>query len=164
MGRAVARHRTRAELLTEAEQALSMRLRGYTDPEICRTLGFSRATLHRRINLALEQRINPTVDTYRAEMRERITLYRRRILDELARTSTRRLVDPETGEDVVIPAVGPTEVATLLGQLLRTEERLAKLDGLDAPTRVSLESTVDTELAALAEQLAANDRHTATTP
>lgn len=164
MGRAVARHRTRAELLTEAEQALSMRLRGYTDPEICRTLGFSRATLHRRINLALEQRINPTVDAYRAEQRERITLYRRRLLDELARTSPRTLIDADTGEEVLVPAVGPLEVASLLGRLVQLEERLAKLDGLDAPTRVSLESTVDTELAALAEQLAANDRHTATTP
>lgn len=168
MGQAVARRRSRAEILDEAQRALDMRLRGFRDFEVCRELGISRATLNRRVKLALEQRLNPTVDQYRDEQRERITVYRRRILDELEVLGRRRdaagrmLLDVETGETIIVAPDTAASVAALLGRLTQLEERLARLDGLDAPTRVSVESTVDAELAALAEQLAANDRHTAT--
>ena len=158
MGKAVARNRkTKAETLAEAQRALEMRLSGVRDYYICEELGISLATLRRRIDLALAHTLTPVVDRYRTEQRERLSEYRRRLLAEV-NAPMRELIDPATGEPVVISAAGPAEVAALIGKLIALEERLAKLDGLDAPTRISVETQVDAELAALADQLGANDR------
>lgn len=146
MGHAVARNPSKADRLAQAMEAFRLRQNGVPDYEVCQQLGISMSTLRRRIRMALDHRLSPYVDDYRAEMTERIGMYRYRLLEELGRT-----VEGADGQRH--PVAGPADVASLVGRLLGCEERLAKLHGLDAPTRLTVESQVDAELRALAEEL-----------
>lgn len=165
MGKAVARPaKTKAERLAEAHETFQMRQRGMSDYEVCQQLGISKRTLYRRIDLALTTFVEPDVDRYRSEQEDRLREYRRRLLDELDALGRRQanagrwLVNPETGDRVYVEPSAASEVAAIVGKLLQGEERHAKLRGLDAPTRIDVQSEVDRDLAALAEELNALPR------
>ena len=149
MTKAVARpRRTKAATADQAIEALNMRLAGVPDHEICRRLGVSLSTLKRRIEWALAMRLEPAVDQYRTEQLARLEGYRRRLIAELDRP-TGVLHTPD-GDTIVLGAVDPVPI---IRTLLAHEERVAKLLGLDAPTRVDVRHEVADAWATLEAEL-----------
>lgn len=140
MGKAVARPpRTKAARFADAQRALELHLSGLPTPAICEELHISRRTLYRWIEWAMSVRIDPTVEQYRAQATYRIGMLRAAALDTLRQvpTTTRTLLDPETGEAVRLPA-DPAAVARLIDTLDRLEDREARIRGGYAPTRVDV--------------------------
>ena len=158
MGKAVARPvggKTKAERMAEAQRILEAHLAGVPAYDICREYGISKPTMYRRIQKALQFRIAPDVDRYRQEQGARLDMYRRRLLEELARPGG--ILMTEGGLPIPVGRLMGTDAAAVVGKLLATEERLAKLYGLDAPAKVEHSVNVQDSFERLLEELGAND-------
>lgn len=156
MGKAVARpHKTKAETAAEAQRALELHLAGVPSYHACQQLGISKSTYHRRIRWAMTFRIAPKVDEYRQEQNARLDMYQHRLLEELARPAGMLLTDQ--GAAIPVGQVRGTDAAAVIGKLLAIEERRARLNGLDAPTKVDHNVRVQDSFATLLDELAQND-------
>lgn len=146
-----------AQRLAEAEQILVDRMNGVRPSELAAKYGYSRVTINKRINMAVEARLAPTVDKYREMQGAQ--------LDEVAATLEKsRLAATELIQQAInredIPALerGLDSLGKVMDRVLRLAERRAKLYGLDAPIKVDanvtvVEGNVDAEVARLAAEL-----------
>lgn len=138
-------------------------VRGMSQPAIGQKHGLSQQRISEILAAARKETETVTREEERTALRQRIAAYRRSLAELVdmkgapvtAGKDGQVVLDPEGGE--VVRDYG-TRVAAL-GQMVRLDERLAKLLGLDDPVKVKSDVTV-TGLAeassALAEQAAAD--------
>lgn len=142
----------------EAERILRDYVRGTPVRELCDIYELSRPTIHRRIDQAIKLRVAPTVDAHREQQNA--------LLDDLMQRWSAQcdaadaiVAEGSRTESMSLVERGMTKRAEALNGMLRVVERRAKLNGLDAPTRVEatveVTTPVDSAVAALAAELEA---------
>ena len=162
IGASQARHSGRGyrDRLALGERVLALRNEGWTMPMVAKELGISRATADRYLQVALAERVPPTVDEYRRQQNDRLDATQRTISEnmEYADWLGRRGVAEENPKMV-------EQAIALRGQQvalqLRLDERRARLNGLDAPVKVDATVTqvdpADAELAAMIREMKAKE-------
>lgn len=137
------------------EQVLAKRNAGLTMPVIAAELGISTPTALRFLNLALAERVPPTVDEFRRQQNDRLDATQRTITEnmEYADYLGRQGVAQESPAMVRDAINLRSQQVTLQ---LRLDERRARLNGLDAPIKVEATVTAvderETELAAMVRE------------
>lgn len=134
------------------EQILSGRNKGQTMHELARQFGISEPSAYRYMALALDARIAPTVDAFRAQQNDRLDATQR-VIDEnmtAADALGRRAIEESSVALLERAVILRNQTAALQ---LRLDERRAKLNGLDAPIKVdatvTTQDVADTELQAM---------------
>lgn len=134
------------------EQILAGRNKGQTMHAISRELGISEPSAYRYMNMALEARIAPTVDAFRAQQNDRLD-ETQRVIDENMRAADilgRRAVEEDSPALLERAVTLRNQTAALQ---IRLDERRAKLNGLDAPIKVdavvTTQDIADAELQAM---------------
>lgn len=121
----------RAEIAERRTKAIAMRAAGQRWDDIAETLGYaSRGAAHTDVSRALTQRLKEQadqVDHLRAIETEHLDSMRRRMVT---------ILDSADDEGAIKAAA----------QLVRIGERLAKLQGMDAPVKVESDGTVRYEI------------------
>lgn len=153
--------RTEAETAELRARAYQLRLRGLTLRQAAAELGVSHQTVANWSKTEADETIAPLAAELRQQQLDRLSEMRQRALEVLERAhvtvSHGRVIregqpdiefDDETGEPTAViregqgaPILDDGPVLAAMDRLLRIEERIAKLAGLDAPTRV--DATVD---------------------
>lgn len=137
-------------------------VRGMSQPAIAEKHGISQPRVSKILAEARKQTDSITVEEERTALRQRIGAYRASLAELVdmkgapvtAGKDGNVVLDPEGGE--VVRDYG-TRVAAL-GQMVRLDERLAKLMGLDEPAKVKTDVTV-TGAAEAASALAVEVAH-----
>jgi transposase len=148
--------KTEAERLAEGERILSDHINGMRASELISKYGVSKATLYRRIDRALADRVAPTVDAYREKMN---AAYEEQIVraNQNIEGCLRLIEIVSAGTDVAAVERALGAHARAVELLNRTREAQRKLNGLDMPVRaevtVTVTSPIDAEVEALAAQL-----------
>lgn len=146
-----ARYRKRAGLLAAQEEALRLVSEGFTQAEVAARQGVRRETVSARVKAALSKL--PSVDA---------DLYRRRMVDELQRVKAAawRIVDDPplvVSAGKVTSVRDASAVTGALGALVKALEREARLVGVDAPSRQTVQvidnRALDEEIARLRAEL-----------
>lgn len=120
--------KTNTALLAEqAVRCYRLRLKGRSLREIGAEVGLDHATVHRRLQWAIQHRVAESVDELRAKENDG--------LDALEAEAW-RILDGATDVDVKLKAMDRIE---------RFKARRAKLNGLDAPQRIEATITEETE-------------------
>lgn len=128
-------------------QVIEWRRDGMTFEEIGRRLNpdapLTRQAAHKIYTTALQEIPAQSIGEYRAEQEERLDELRRRAYDVLWRehvtvSQGRVVVDPDTGGPIVDDAPRLRAIETVL----KIEERLARLRGIDVPTRAQVEGSL----------------------
>ncbi|GGZ01052.1 hypothetical protein GCM10010385_58240 [Streptomyces geysiriensis] len=111
-----------AHFAKQAQEAYELSLAGYSYRQIAEKMGVSLGTVQRRLDLYIKERVHPKADEYRARQIDRAQIYIRSLWSQVL-------------------AGDPKSIA----QAIRTEERIAKLLGLDSATafKVEIEKTDD---------------------
>lgn len=121
-------------------------VRGMSQPAIAEKHGLTQARISQILSAARKETNSITVEEERTALRQRINAYRATLADLVdmngapvtAGKDGAIVRDPE--DDSVVRDYG-TRVAAL-GQMVRLDERLAKLMGLDEPAKVKTDVTV----------------------
>lgn len=100
----------------QAQEAYELSLAGFSYRQIAEEMGVSLATVQRRLELYVKDRVHPKADEYRARQIDRAQIYIRSLWSQVL-------------------AGDPKSIA----QAIRTEERIAKLLGLDSATQFKVE-------------------------
>lgn len=152
--------------LREGEQILRARNAGVTISELMAQTGMSQASVYRRLQKALSERLAETVDEYRAaqdEVLDNLMARHEEGLDRVERIFDHALGRTETVNGVEVNAPDFDTCERMLNQrtkildsILRVAERRARLHGLDRPAEVNVSVTEvtqqDAELAAMIRQ------------
>lgn len=146
--------------------ALSLRLGGASYRRIAEVQGCSTSVAFERVKRAIAAHVpREDVDEYRKISAERLEVTIGRLLEIIGDRRERALVDehgntvtdPLTGELVTVPVVRPDVLLAAVGNLVRTEDRLAKLLGADTPVeqrvRVRKVDDLDARIEDLLEQM-----------
>lgn len=141
------------------DKALDLRARGWTYRQIADRVGYtSPATAYRAVQIALDRQPFERAAEVRVLENEKLDLLeqvaQRELIRDALMVSHGRVVTIEI-EGEKVPLIDHGTKLTALASLLRIAERRAKLNGLDAPTRVSVltEDAVDAAIRELeAEQ------------
>jgi transcriptional regulator with XRE-family HTH domain len=164
-------HSNRAETAELRAEAYRLKLRGMTDRQAGAQMGVSHTTIQNWTKQEADERVLPLADELRKVQLERLGEMRQSALDVLERIH----YAVSHGKVVEDPDGGPLEDSAprlaAIDRLLRVEERIAKLMGLDAPTRSEIEARVEQKpeellakiAAARAAQIAAETELTADT-
>lgn len=138
-----------AEKAEQQVQAYTLSLRGHSLREIGRLMGVSHETARKLISLEADARVLPLADQLRKQQLDRLNEMRMAALAVLEREhvhiSEGRVVrdkDPETGE-VLGAIVDDGPVLAAIDRLVKIEDRMAKLLGLDAPVQQEIAATVE---------------------
>lgn len=105
-----------AHFAKQAQEAYELSLAGYSQRQIAEKMGIALATVQRRLDLYIKDRVHPKADEYRARQIDRAQIYIRSLWS-------------------AILAGDPKAIA----QAVRTEERISKLLGLDSATQYKVE-------------------------
>jgi transposase-like protein len=140
--------------LQEGERILDDWSAGATVSELCDRYQVSVATLYRRRDTALKARLASTVDQYRE--RENVTLDNTMARWTRQRDAAAEMVAAGTrAEDWQLVEKGMNLHAKALDGIVRTSERRARLNGLDAPVKAEVTVTHTTPVDAAVEALVA---------
>lgn len=106
----------------EAREAYELSLAGYSQRQIADKMGHSQSWVRDRLKLHIENRVHPKADEFRAKQIDRAQIYIRSLWSQILAGDTKAIA-----------------------QAVRTEERIAKLLGLDSATafKVEVEQTND---------------------
>lgn len=151
-------------------EAYRLRLRGHSFREIGAQLGVSHETARKWTQVEAEKLTLPLADELRKQQLDRLNEMRLAALAVLERKhvhiSEGRVVrdkNPETG-DVGEPIEDDAPVLAAIDRLVKIEDRMAKLLGLDAPVQQQIAATVESKpvellglLAAAREQVAQDE-------
>jgi hypothetical protein len=141
-------------------EAARLRSQGWTYERIADHLGYSdKSNARRAIEKVLKDTVQEAGDELRTMERERLdrlseaawaVLERQHVTVSNGRVIS--LPDPETGESKPLPDDGP--VLQAIDRLLRISESRRKLEGLDAPSRVSVDAeNLGAEIGAILDRL-----------
>lgn len=130
-GTGQARANSGVAMAERTAEAYELKLRGHTHREIAEIMGAPKSTVHDWLTKAINERVEPLVEEYRAVMVDR----RERSLVRLEKIYDRAL---EAGND---------ELALRThDRMLREDESLRRLKGIDAPTQITGDLTVNYRL------------------
>ncbi|PKV95908.1 Homeodomain-like domain-containing protein [Amycolatopsis echigonensis] len=139
----------RAELAEKRAEAYRLKLRGLSDRAVGAQLGVSHTSVQNWIKQEADERVLPLADEYRKVQLERLGEMRQAALLVLERfhytVSQGRVMNDLDG----LPIEDDAPQLAAIDRLLRIEERIARLLGLDAPTRAEVEARVDSRPAEL---------------
>ncbi|MGW3365959.1 sigma factor-like helix-turn-helix DNA-binding protein [Streptosporangium canum] len=128
--------RNSAQTAEQTAASYELRLTGLTIREIATRLGIPSSTVHVRLTAALQERVDPLVDQYRAvelDRLDRLTVKAWEVLEQgHVVVQHGKIVRDEDGN----PVRDDGPVLQAIGTLLRISERRSKLLGLDAPIAV----------------------------
>jgi hypothetical protein len=124
-----------------AAEACTMRANGYTYQQIADTLGYAdRGEAHHAVDRALQTTLQEPTDAVRRMELERLDVLYAEAMTVLRRqhltVSHGRIVKDDTGA----PIEDDAPALQAIDRALRVMDRRAKLLGLDAPSRVSVEA------------------------
>lgn len=138
-----------ADRAEEQVKAYNLRLRGHSLREIGRLMSISHEKARQLISLEADARVLPLADELRKQQLDRLNEMRMAALKVLEREhvhiSEGRVVrdkDPETG-DYTDPIVDDAPVLAAIDRLVKIEDRMSKLLGLDAPVQSEVTATVE---------------------
>lgn len=138
-----------AERAEQQAEAYRLRLRGHSLRAIGGIMGFSHETARRLVQVEAEKLTLPLADELRKQQLERLNDARLAVLAVLERKhvhiSEGRVVrdkDPETGL-VGEPIEDDAPVLQAVDRLVKIEDRIAKLLGLDAPVQSEISAVVE---------------------
>lgn len=138
-----------AEQAEKQVQAYNLSLRGHSLREVGRLMGVSHETARKLISLEADARVLPLADQLRKQQLDRLNEMRVAALRVLEREhvhiSEGRVVrekDPETGE-ILDPIIDDSPVLAAIDRLVKIEDRMSKLLGLDAPLQTEVNATVE---------------------
>ncbi|WP_405925715.1 hypothetical protein [Streptomyces sp. NBC_00035] len=100
----------------EAREAYELSLAGYSQRQIAEKMGHSQSWVRDRLKLHIENRVHPKADEFRAKQIDRAQIYIRSLWSQVLAGDTKAIA-----------------------QAVRTEERIAKLLGLDSATAFKVE-------------------------
>jgi hypothetical protein len=126
------RFKSDKEKLAEAEGMLRDRGLGLTQVELMNKYQVSRATLHRRLDYAIAHVLPTSVEAYRAQQNDLIDLAMSRLGHSLQQSDLMAEIAAESRNFRMLEIVITKRLEILALYL----ERRAKLNGLDAPTRL----------------------------
>jgi len=129
--------------LIEGEQILTAYNNGHPVSELAERWGYAPSTIHNRLKVAIEARIAPTVDEYRAIQNALLDDQMMRI-EEQVDAAMKLIVLGTEQKDASVIDRGMTQRLRALEARTRIAERRAKLMGLDMPTKVDATLTVTT--------------------
>ena len=127
--------RTPLDRLAEGEAMLRDRALGMTQAQLMIKYGYSKRTVQVRLQTAIDQRIAHTVDDYRAQQNAALDEITSKWVDQVAQAEDMINRGAFAMSDALIERGHKLRTDALNG-LVRVGERRAKLNGLDAPTRV----------------------------
>lgn len=120
--------------------AYQLKLRGLSDRAAAQQMGVSHTTIQRWVKDEADSRVLPLADELRKVQLERLGEMRLKALEVLERfhvvVSHGKVIRDD--DDVPLEDDGP--VLAAIDRLLRVEERIARLVGLDAPTRSEIKT------------------------
>lgn len=149
MGRSGQAEKNRALAAEQRAEAYRLKLRGLSDREVARRLGVSHTTIQNWTREEAESIVMPLAAELRKVQLERLGEMRQAALEVLERfhytVSHGRLITDVDGE----PLEDDAPRLQAIDRLLRVEERIAKLMGLDAPSRAEVEARVEPQPAEL---------------
>lgn len=138
-----------AEQAEKQVQAYTLRLRGLSLREIGKQLGVSHETARKLISAEADDRVLPLADELRKQQLDRLNDLRLKALTVLEREHVHiaegRVVrdkDPVTG-DYSGPIIDDGPVLSAIDRLLKIEDRMARLFGLDAPSQQEIVATME---------------------
>jgi hypothetical protein len=129
------RFKSDKEKLAEAEGMLRDRGLGLTQVELMNKYQVSRATLHRRLDYAIAHVLPTSVEAYRAQQNDLIDLAMSRLGHSLQQSDLMAEIAAE-GRNFRMLEIVITKRLEILRVMALYLERRAKLNGLDAPTRL----------------------------
>ncbi|MEU0467289.1 hypothetical protein ABZ215_25080 [Amycolatopsis sp. NPDC006131] len=148
-----------ADRAEEQVQAYNLRLRGLSLREIGRQMGCSHEKVRQLIALEADARVLPLADELRKQQLDRLNEMRLRALEVLEREHYQffegRVVRMKNGDGEPVPVVDDSPVLSAIDRLLKVEDRMSKLLGLDAPVQSEVTATVEhrpVEVLSLIEQ------------
>lgn len=148
--------------LVEGEQLLSAYSNGRPVSALIEEFGLSRATIYRRLQLAVDARLAPTVDEYRASQNVVLDEQMERANQHLASAGAMMTLGTEQ-EDIDAIERGLVHHLKAMEMVNRICEARRRLNGLDMPVKV--EATVhqvsqqDVELAEMIREAKARAAH-----
>jgi hypothetical protein len=155
MGDTPQSHNNRAETAELRAEAYRLKLRGFSDREAGARMGVSHTTIQNWTKQEADERVLPLADELRKVQLERLGEMRQAALEVLERIH----FAVSHGKVVEDPDGGPLEDSAprlaAIDRLLRVEERIARLMGLDAPTRSEIEARIEPKPAELLAKIAA---------
>lgn len=148
-----------AQLLSAEHDAEAAQLRseGWTVPEIAKHQGVKNETVSRRIGRAIKRVPVEAVNELRKVQQSQLDLMYREALkvlraDHIVVNNGNVIRDPRTGE----PLKDDAPVLQAIGVMLKVQDRLARLYGLDAPSRAltmtASEEAVDRQIQILLKE------------
>lgn len=144
--------------LAEGEAILSDHVNGMPASALCEKYHVSKATLYRRIDTAIKERLAPTVDAYREQQNAILDEQVARVNQHLAAANV-MMAKGEEVSDLGVMERGMAHHLKAMEMLTRIVERRAKLNGLDAPVtanvHITVSSPVDDEIEALTSAMRA---------
>ncbi|MET8848064.1 hypothetical protein [Amycolatopsis sp. NPDC004625] len=141
-----------AETAERQVRAYELALRGLSLRKIAATMTaegdpISHETARRLIAAEADERVAPLATAYRQMQLDRLNELRERVLEIREAThltvSNGRVVMLESEDGVKVPLPDDAPVLASVDRLLRIEERIARLLGLDAPEKAEITSTVE---------------------
>jgi hypothetical protein len=127
--------KTAVDRLAEGERMLLDRSLGMTQSQLMEKYGYSKRTVQARLNDALNARIAHTVDDYRAQQNAALDEITSHWVDQVEQAKAMINRGAAAKSDSLVER-GNRLRSDALNGLTRVGERRAKLNGLDAPTRV----------------------------
>lgn len=158
MGDTPQSHSNRAETAELRAEAYRLKLRGFSDRAAGDRMGVSHTTIQNWTKQEVDERVLPLADELRKVQLERLGEMRQSALEVLERfhytVSHGKVIKDDDGA----PLEDDTPRLAAIDRLLRVEERIAKLMGLDAPTRSEIEARIEPKPAELLSAIEAARR------
>lgn len=147
-----------AAIAVRSARVVELKNEGLTFREIADQLGVSLGTVWKDFDRALERVMEPNVNAYRADAHARLVKVREVVEDVINR---RHLVVSASGRVAVDEDENPLEddgvVLAAANQLIRIDEREAKLLGLDAKNELAVTGNLTYEFLGLTDEVAGED-------
>lgn len=133
----------RAQDAERRAEAYQLKLRGLSDRAVAERMGVSHTSIQNWTKQEADERVLPLADELRKVQLERLGEMRQAALEVLERfhytVSHGKVICDQDG----VPLEDDAPRLAAVDRLLRVEERIAKLMGLDAPTRAEIEARVE---------------------
>ncbi|MFD5089339.1 helix-turn-helix domain-containing protein [Amycolatopsis thailandensis] len=153
MGDVPQTHSNPAELAEKRAEAYRLKLRGLSDRAAAAEMGVSHTTIQNWVRQEADDIVLPLAAELRKVQLERLGEMRQAAIEVLERfhltVSHGKVIKDDYGDP--LEDDGPKLQA--IDRLLRIEERIAKLMGLDAPTKAEIEARVEPQPAELQKML-----------